>query len=712
MLCVTSPVPHRPGRTAPIRTWCAAIPLAALAWSTAAADPPRGPAAAAVADAKPSPDAAAGDRPVAPGGEEIGAAGAGDLLLWEDIPPVIGAAKHEQKQREAPASVTVVTARDIELYGYRSLADILRTQRGFYLHSDGLSSFLGVRGFLRPGEWNARILVLVDGRPTREPIYGMTLLNEGLTVGVENIKRIEIIRGPGSALYGSNAVFAVINVITRDGADIKNWLEFRAQGGTKETGRAVATFGRKFANGLDVLLSASRFTSAGDRVIQYHGVHDADRLHGNLRNTDYEGSGSAFLKVGFHGLTFELDYGKRKKDNRAATYLTLWNNTGRMTEKVFNASLRWDHKIDDRRKIHAIAYYSRYDYDQPMDYDDGPPVGRYTYFSTAKADWLGADVHYDWQVTDRHRLIVGGEMTHSLSAEQKDWDTAYGLEVDTERWVRWWALYAQSEYTATDWLTLTGGLRMDVWGHFGTLLNPRAAAIFQPTEADTIKLLYGRAFRAPNLYEMYYTIPGWYRGNPDLRPEINSTYELVWSHEFANGWRSELSGYHWRMRRSLVDTYDPATFERQCVNDGIQQATGIEAEVEKRWKSGVRLRVSGSVGRAVDEDHKRLAHSPDYILNVAGAIPVINKRTFLSAETQFLGSMRSDRGSKSRPSYVTNIVLTTKDALDLKGLDLDIGVYNLFSELVEMPPSGVLDHSQPWLRHPGTMVFGGLRYRF
>ncbi len=143
-----------------------------------------------------------------------------ELELYQDLPIVVAAGKREQTQRDAAASVSVVTQDDIQLFGYRSLADVLRSQRGFYLNTDGLNWFAGVRGFLRPGEWNARLLVLVDGRPTREIIFDQTHLDQDFVVPMEAVQRVEVIRGPGSALYGSDAVFGVVDVVTKDGADI------------------------------------------------------------------------------------------------------------------------------------------------------------------------------------------------------------------------------------------------------------------------------------------------------------------------------------------------------------------------------------------------------------------------------------------------------------------------------------------------------------
>ncbi len=630
-----------------------------------------------------------------------------ELLLWQDIPTVTGAARYEQKQSQAPASVTVITAEDIRLYGYTNLAQILRAQRSFYILNSGESTFLGVRGFLRPGEWNARVLVMVDGRPTREAVYSMSLLDQEQLVPVENIKQIEIIRGPGSALYGQNAVFAVINILTRDGADV-NGFEIKGQGGNLDTGRAVATFGKQVNKDLDVLFSAARYTSSGRDDIHYLDVADPAMNYGHIEDSDYEGAGALFGKIRMQDLTLELGYNNRKRDNSSALYQTWWFNPGRMQERTFDATLRYDHKIDARRSVHAMVYYGRYRYDELTMYDAGLGADPTGWLSAARATWVGGDVHYDWQVTDQHRLVVGGEVMNTLDTKQKEWDSLAGDVLDVTPENRWWSLYAQDEYTPTDWLQITAGIRMDDLMRLGPQINPRGAIIITPSKSDVVKLLYGRAFRPPNLYELFYTNPGATDANPNLEPEVNDTYEVVWSHDWTDGWRTETSYYFWRMQSALQETTDPGTGIVQTVNDGTLQAHGVEGEVSKRWKNGARIRLSGSLGRAVDEDEHRLAYSPDGIVNVAGEVPVLTARTFLAVETQILGSMKSAQDLRSEPSYVTNVVLTSKNVV--KGLDLHLGVYNLFGEMAQVP--SLPAHDQPWLRHPGTYFLAGFTWRF
>jgi iron complex outermembrane receptor protein len=137
--------------------------------------------------------------------------------------PVYGASMHLQPSGDAPSSVTVITAAEIQEHGYRTLADILRTVRSFYVTYDRNYSSIGVRGFARPGDYNTRILLLVDGHRMNDDVYDEAMIGTEFPIDIEMIKRIEIIRGPASSLYGSNALFAVINVITRHGQDVSRF---------------------------------------------------------------------------------------------------------------------------------------------------------------------------------------------------------------------------------------------------------------------------------------------------------------------------------------------------------------------------------------------------------------------------------------------------------------------------------------------------------
>ena len=153
---------------------------------------------------------------------------------------VYSASKHMESASDAPASVSVVTANEIQKYGYRTLADILRSVPGFYITYDRNYSFIGVRGFGRLGDWNSRILLMVDGHRLNTNVIGQAMLGTEFPVDVNLIQRVEIARGPSSSLYGSNAFFAVINVITRKASDLKGWEFSFEPGASRPTKGAPA----------------------------------------------------------------------------------------------------------------------------------------------------------------------------------------------------------------------------------------------------------------------------------------------------------------------------------------------------------------------------------------------------------------------------------------------------------------------------------------
>ena len=141
-------------------------------------------------------------------------------LMRIDAGRVFGASERIQPVTEAPASVSFITAEEIARYGYRTLADILRGVRGMYVTDDRNFSLLGTRGFAKPGDYNSRILLLVNGHRVNDNVFGQAEIGAEFGIDPAMFERVEIIRGPASSLYGDSAFFAVVNVITRSGASL------------------------------------------------------------------------------------------------------------------------------------------------------------------------------------------------------------------------------------------------------------------------------------------------------------------------------------------------------------------------------------------------------------------------------------------------------------------------------------------------------------
>src|SRR6185312_5537081 len=132
-------------------------------------------------------------------------------LMQFQVPTVYSASKLEQKSTEAPSSTTVITSDEIKRYGYRTLADVLRSVQGFYVSNDRNYEFLGARG-VSLGDFNSRVLLLVNGHRVNTDLNDGAFIGTSFILDVDLIDRVEIIRGPGSVLYGNNAFFGVINV--------------------------------------------------------------------------------------------------------------------------------------------------------------------------------------------------------------------------------------------------------------------------------------------------------------------------------------------------------------------------------------------------------------------------------------------------------------------------------------------------------------------
>ena len=226
-----------------------------------------------------------------------------------------------------------MTRREIEAYGYRTLAEILAGAHGFNVTYDRNYSYVGVRGFERPGDYNTRILVLVDGHRANDNIYDMALLGTEFPVDVELIERVEIIRGPSSSLYGTNAFFAVVNVVTATGRDL-NGIRVSGDAGTLHTGKASVTFGKSFANGLDLKFSGSRYGTRGQSRLYFPEFDSPETNSGIAENLDNDKYDRFFGSLAFKDFSLQGVFGSREKKVPTGAFGTKFNDPAFQTKDV------------------------------------------------------------------------------------------------------------------------------------------------------------------------------------------------------------------------------------------------------------------------------------------------------------------------------------------------------------------------------------------
>lgn len=206
-----------------------------------------------------------------------------DQLMQMRIDTVYGASKYEQRVTQAPASVTILTAEDFRRFGYRTLADALTSMRGLYVSDDRNYSYLGTRGFLRPGDYNSRILLLIDGHRINDGVYDAAYFGHEGLVSADMIERVEFVRGPSSSIYGSSAFFGIVNVVLKRAQDVAG-ATISAAGGDLGMREGTVTLGNVTPGGLESTLNASYYESRGHRALYFPEFDPA--LSGDPRAAD------------------------------------------------------------------------------------------------------------------------------------------------------------------------------------------------------------------------------------------------------------------------------------------------------------------------------------------------------------------------------------------------------------------------------------------
>jgi iron complex outermembrane receptor protein len=380
-----------------------------------------------------------------------------------------------------------------------------------------------------------------------------------------------------------------------------------------------------------------------------------------------------------------------------------------MYERRTNATLRLNHTFDDGGNLQAMFYYGHYHYSESWPYDLTEAIVPYTYFSSGEDDWIGEQIHYAWQLSKQLHLLVGVDGTQSLDTDQHDENSITGPILNIPASFNSVGAFIEDEYKPTDWLSVTTGVRVDQVQRVGTSVSPRFAGILSPTKDDTIKALYGRAFRDPNLYELLYTSPppDGLIGNINLKPEVVDTFELAWERQYGQGWQSTLNGYLWKMSNSMEDyTYPNGSLQTR--NSGTIWADGVEAEVDKRWKDGGSWRTYASYSNA-NENGNGLTHSPSWIAGSSAAVQIV-KHCYLSLEPQIVGGMKSDLGQYTHPTFITNVVFTSKEFAP--GWTFQAGAYNLFAQFARLPRDGPFDQYQATTDYPGTTYLVSFSKKF
>ena len=609
-----------------------------------------------------------------------------EALLDVPVDSVEGAARHTQRLTEAPASVTVVTATDIETFGWRTLADVLKSVRGFHVTYDRNYSYVGVRAFGRPTDYNNRVLVMVDGRKLNDSIYDAALIGTDFPLDLSAVDRIEIVRGPGSALYGTSAFLAVVNVITKHGN----------RNGTRQAGFEVASFNTWKAHashgwsndrGRDVFLSASRYDSHGPHAL-FFPEFAGEPGGGTAFDLDGDETSKLFGSARLGGLHVQGAFAEREKRVPTASWQTNFGDS-----RFFTRDTRGWVGASYTREAHGVTFDGRGYFDHYGYYGDYP--ADIINFDGARTDVVGAELSMRRRVS-RHTLTAGVDQRTNLRQDQWNGDVR-GLYIDDRRSSHEVAVYGQDEITLTSKLTGIVGGRYDWWSLKGGTGRPRLGLVYR-TENDTaIKALYGEAYRAPNLYELYYgDDEADVAGNAALGPEVARTAEVVAERYVTRRLRLSASAYHTRIE-GLIDPFFLDDGRIIYLNSERVRSHGVEFEGESRWPSGLLVRGSVALQKATSDTMGALSNAPGQLGTLQFALPFWRRQLVLASDTTFVSSRLTVSG-EPLPDYCLSNLTATYRPLRWP-IVVGATVYNAFDQEIDHPVG--LEFRQAALRQDG-----------
>jgi outer membrane receptor for ferrienterochelin and colicins len=629
----------------------------------------------------------------------------------------------KQPIARAPSVATVITSEDIAAIGAADINEVLETVPGLHVSNSpiGYNPIYTIRGI--DTQYNPEVLMLVNGIPITGSYFGNRSQIWG-GMPVENIARIEVIRGPGSALYGADAFAGVINIITKTNADINGtelglragsfnsldgWVQHGGTWGNFDVAaylRAGHTDGQRQTisadaqSSIDALTGTHASLAPGPVNLGYDAVdgridlsRDKWRLRAGYQQRSNGGTGA--------GVASALDPVGTNYGARANADLT-YQDTNFAPNLDLTAQASYFY-ITEQSDLTLFPPWT--DFSALPVLPTTPPLGPFLNGVIGNPDkWerhLRANLAAVYSGLQSHKLSFGaGTQNDDLykTQESRNYElvpTPVGYvpaplpggltEMNStdifmtphDRRVNY--VYAQDEWAFTrDWY-LTAGIRHDQYSDFGGTTNPRLALVWDTAYNLTSKLLYGRAFLPPSFAELYNINNPVALGNPNLRPETNQSIELAFAWQATSTLQANLNLFHYHMNDILRFVPDPTTRISTAQNDGSQHGQGFETELV--WDASKDLRVSGnfaqqqSIDDATNQDAGMAPRHHLYARADWRFVPVWT----LGTQLNYIGDRKREPGDTRLPiaDYQTvDLILRSKNQKGDWGVTFK--VFNLF----------------------------------
>ncbi len=525
---------------------------------------------------------------------------------------------------ESPGFITVITSKTIAAMAAKDLSDVLSIIPGFHVaHSNSNETQLAVHGLQTPSD----ILVMIDGHRFNNFFDGTAFYE----IPVDGIEKVEVIRGPGSALYGTNGVAAVINIIMKKAQN----GHVKAGVGSFHTWKLNAGYGDTWEGDRISAFAELYDTGGGDATLPW------DRLSNNTAAAPYSKApatmkgdqrkvmgdvqwdhGGANTKFAFYsddrGPGFAYQNIVADGSRSASSYFSLdisypWGSEKTMLLEPRLYGDLW--MVEKKIQLYPDGYTDNRDLN-----GDGQPE----YFPNGM--WLqkkydvftgGLELRGRSMIGDENYLTIGGIIEESSMRNPRVLTNYAGEpevgavpQTDLSNWNGYsfpsrsrsiYAAYLQDDWTPSRYFNLVGGVRYDHYSDFGDTVNPRAAMAFYPAAGLDFKFQYATAFRAPTFKELYDETDLQFAGNPSLKPEKMETQEAGIGYTYAansfvriNAFRQTLSDYI----TTLFNTSLASITRYQ--NSGKLEINGAGVEAKHSFEGGSFFMWNASLFNAKD----------------------------------------------------------------------------------------------------------------
>ncbi len=527
-----------------------------------------------------------------------------DMSLYELMNvKVTTAGRLSQNISDAPAAMSVVTAEDIRQSGATSLGEALEMVVGVHLGktSSVFQAAGGIRGFHKlPAN---KIVFLIDGTPWAFDVYDVPPMNQ-IPIALEEVERIEIMRGPGSSLYGANAMFGVINVITKKPEETQGSLVSVTAGDQK------------------TLIGTMMQGGSVDEKLFYRITAGWDQRD----NKDYIAWASD-PEEKYWKMNTTMDY--LLNDNSSVSFFAGYVNPEKM-DIIFESTGPIDWSGADTFK--SVLSYQAKDpnitvkaHFKDSDWSEGYSLGeKYLNF---RMGTKGVEVQHKWNPFAKDTLVWGGNF---------DQKYAEGPSIDGKHTQDLPGIFFDNTYDLTDQVSLNTGLRCDNNPNTDYTFSHRVSLLYSPYQKHNFRLTWGTSYRNPDFIESYYSRMSPYSegtyihvfGQEDNDPEKAETYELGYYGQLSekcvlsvNLFYSYLDNFIYFIRYGdpyFDDDLNAVVIPYPFMNIGDAEQYGAEVELNyqiTRWLNGI-INYSYSDQKEKDEQIRQLlAMTPQHMVN-------------------------------------------------------------------------------------------------